>query len=147
MNISMKSRYAVRALTELARCEQIKPGKPVRLADIADSRDMPLQFLEQVFASLRRHGVVRSRRGASGGYSLARPSAQVTVLDVVAALDGVPTPAECTQGLCEQVDDCGAASIWIEAQRALEGVLGGTTIADLLGREEAMRDRAPMYHI
>ena len=147
MNISMKSRYAVRALTELARREETAPGKPVRLGDIAHSRDMPLQFLEQVFSALRRAGVVRSRRGAAGGYSLARPAAEISVLEVVAALDGVPSPAECTQGLCEQVDGCGAASVWIEAQQALATVLGGTTIGDLLAREDALRGRAPMYHI
>ena len=147
MNISMKSRYAVRALIELARYEQTSPGKPVRLGDIADKRDVPLQFLEQVFASLRRAGIVRSRRGASGGYSLARPAAEISVLDVVAALDGVPSPAECTQGLCDKVDGCGASSVWIEAQQALEDVLGGTTIGDLLAREDALRGGAPMYHI
>jgi Rrf2 family protein len=148
MNISMKSRYAVRALTELARCEQVQPGKPIRLGDIADTRDMPLQFLEQVFAALRRGGVVRSRRGAAGGYSLARPPADISVLDIVAVLDGIPSPAECTQGLCDQVEGCGASSsVWIEAQQALEKVLGGTTIADLLAREDAQRGRPPMYHI
>jgi Rrf2 family cysteine metabolism transcriptional repressor len=143
----MKSRYAVRALTELARCEQNQPGKPVRLGDIAENRDMPLQFLEQVFATLRRSGVVRSRRGAAGGYSLAKPASEITVLEVVAALDGIPSPAECTQGLCSEAEECGAASIWIEAQKALERVLGGTTIGDLLAREDALRGRAPMYHI
>jgi len=147
MNISMKSRYAVRALTELARLEQVQPGKPVRLATIADRRDMPLQFLEQVFAALRRGGVVQSRRGAAGGYSLARPAAEITVLAVVSELDGVPSPAVCTQGLCDQVQGCGASSVWIEAQQALEKVLGGTTIADLLEREDAQRTQAPMYNI
>jgi Rrf2 family protein len=147
VNISMKSRYAVRALTELARREQVDNTTPVRLGDIADSRDMPLQFLEQVFAALRRAGVVRSRRGAAGGYSLGHPASEITVLDVVAALDGVPSPAECTRGLCERIDSCGAASVWIEAQRALESVLGGTSIGDLLEREDALRERAPMYHI
>jgi len=143
----MKSRYAVRALTELARREETQPGKPVRLGDIADSRDMPLQFLEQVFAALRRGGVVRSRRGAAGGYSLAHPAAEISVLEVVAALDGVPSPAECTQGLCERIDGCGASSVWIEAQQALEKVLGGTSIGDLLAREDVLRGRAPMYQI
>ena len=147
MNISMKSRYAVRALTELARREETSPGKPVRLGDIADSRDMPLQFLEQVFSALRRGGVVRSRRGAAGGYALARPAAEISVLEVVAALDGVPSPAECTQGLCERIDGCGASSVWIEAQQALEKVLGGTAIGDRLAREDALRGRAPMYQI
>jgi Rrf2 family protein len=147
VNISMKSRYAVRALTELARREQAEPGRPVRLGDIADSGEIPVQFLEQVFAVLRRNGLVRSRRGAAGGYSLARPADDISVLDVVAPLDGVPSPAECTQGLCERVDGCGAAFIWIKAQQALEQVLGGTSIGDLLRREDALREQAPMYHI
>ena len=147
MNISMKSRYAVRALTELARYEQTQPGKPVRLGDISDRREMPLQFLEQVFASLRRAGIVRSRRGAFGGYSLGRPAAEISVLDVVVALDGVPSPAECTQGLCDRIDGCGASSVWIAAQQALEGVLGTTSIGDLLAREDALRAGATMYHI
>lgn len=147
MNISMKSRYAVRALTELARREEAEPGRPVRLGDLADRRDMPLQFLEQVFAALRRAGVVRSRRGAAGGYALAKPASEITVLDVVAALDGIPSPAECTQGLCDQIEGCGAAAVWIEAQMAIERVLSGTTIGDLLAREEALRARAPMYQI
>ena len=147
MNISMKSRYAVRALTELARREETDPGRPVRLGDIADSRDMPLQFLEQVFAALRRAGIVRSRRGAAGGYALGHPASEITIFDVVAALDGVPSPAACTQGLCESVDGCGAASVWIEAQQALEQVLVATTIDDLLAREETLRGSAPMYYI
>lgn len=143
----MKSRYAVRALTELARREQSAPGRPVRLGDLADSREMPLQFLEQVFAALRRGGVVRSRRGAAGGYSLARPAGDISVLDVVAALDGVPSPAECTQGLCDRAESCGASSVWIEAQQALEQVLSGTSIDDLLRREDALREQAPTYQI
>lgn len=147
MNISMKSRYAVRALTELARVEQSQPGKPVRLGEIAERRDIPLQFLEQVFAALRRGGIVRSRRGAAGGYVLARPADDVTVLDVVAALDGIPSPAECTQGRCHRIDRCGASSVWIEAQHALEDVLSAHTIGDLLRREEALHASAPMYHI
>ncbi len=143
----MKSRYAVRALTELARVEARQPGKPVRLGEIAERRDMPLQFLEQVFAALRRGGIVRSRRGASGGYTLARPADDVTVLDVVVALDGVPSPAECSHHGCEQVDRCGASSVWIEARQALEHVLSETTIGDLVRREDALREAAPMYHI
>ncbi len=147
LNISMKSRYAVRALTELARLERSQAGRLVRLSEVAERRGVPLQFLEQVFAALRRGGVVRSRRGASGGYTLARPADETTVLDVVVALDGVPAPAECGQGPCDQIDRCGASSVWIEAQQALEGVLAETTIGDLLRREDALGDAAPMYHI
>ena len=147
VSISMKSRYAVRALTELARRQEAHPDKPVRLADVAEMGEMPLQFLEQVFATLRRAGVVRSRRGAAGGYTLARPAGDITVLEVVAALDGALSPVECTHGLCDRAPDCGASSVWVEAEQALEQVLGSTTIGDLLAREEALRGRAPMYHI
>ncbi len=143
----MKSRYAVRALTELARRQAADVGRPVRLADIAEIGDMPLQFLEQVFAALRRAGIVHSRRGAAGGYTLARPAAEISVLEVVTALDGPLSPVECTQGLCDRVDACGASSVWIEAEQALERVLESTTIGDLLAREEALRGRSLMYHI
>jgi len=85
--------------------------------------------------------------GVAGLVALARPADDITVLDVVAALDGVPSPAECTQGRCDEVDRCGASSVWIEAQRALEVVLTATTIGDLLRRENALRESAPMYHI
>ncbi len=145
--ISMKSRYAVRALTELARRQGIELARPVRLSDIASVGDMPLQFLEQVFAALRRADIVRSRRGAAGGYTLARPADDITVLEVVTALEGALSPVECTQGLCERVTKCGAASVWIDAQRALEDVLGKTSIGDLLAREEALRGQASMYYI
>jgi Rrf2 family protein len=143
----MKSRYAVRALTELARRQETQPSRPVRLADVAEAGDMPLQFLEQVFAALRRANIVTSRRGAAGGFALARPAAAVTVLEVVSALDGPLSPVECTQGLCDRVDTCGASSVWIEAERAVEAVLATTTIADLLAREEALRGHGLMYHI
>jgi Rrf2 family protein len=147
MNISAKSRYAVRALVELAERAEVDPARPVRLTDIAGGREIPLQFLEQLFSSLRRAGVLRSRRGASGGYFFARPPEDVTVLDVVEALDGLVTPATCTQGECERLDGCGAASVWIEAKDAVEQVLGSCTIADLCERERRVRDRSAMYYI
>jgi Rrf2 family cysteine metabolism transcriptional repressor len=148
MTISSKSRYAVRALVELAQREdQIAPEKAVPLAELAARRAMPLQCLEQLFAVLRRAGIVRSRRGAAGGYRLARPPADVTVLDVVAALDGLPTPADCTQGLCDSVEACGAASVWIEAQQASERVLARTTLAELLERERNARGQTWVYSI
>jgi Rrf2 family transcriptional regulator, iron-sulfur cluster assembly transcription factor len=149
MTISAKSKYAVRALVELADRTDGATTVPVRLTEIAAARQIPLQFLEQVFAVLRRAGVVQSRRGARGGYVFARPPSEVTVLQVVVALDGPPAPALCTQGDCERSDDCGAASVWLEAKEALESVLEGTTIDDLVERERSSRarPRKVMYHI
>ena len=147
MNISAKSKYAVRALVELAERTEADPGRVVRLNDIATGRGIPLQFLEQLFAALRRAGIVKSRRGASGGYQFARPPAQVTVLEVVETLDGLVSPAVCTQGECERLEECGPAAVWLEAKLALEQVLRETTIADLADRELARAPREAMYYI
>jgi Rrf2 family protein len=147
VNISAKSKYAVRALVELAERAEAAPGRPVRLSDIAETRDIPPQFLEQLFSSLRRSGLLRSHRGASGGFSFARRPEEITVLEVVEALDGLLSPATCTQGECDRLDGCGAAGVWIEAKHALEEVLRRTTIAGLLERERRARARPAMYYI
>jgi Rrf2 family protein len=149
VTISAKSRYAVRALVELAERSSANGGRPVRLTDIATSRGIPPQFLEQVFAALRRAGVLRSRRGANGGYTFAREPQSVTVLDVVTVLDGFEGPAACTTGECLEAQACGAASVWAETRAAMERVLRTTTIAVLADRERraAATTGAVMYHI
>ena len=148
MNISMKSRYAVRALTELAR---VRADAARQAGAAGRHRRAPRHAAPVPGAGVRgaapRRASCAAGAAPSGGYSLARPADEITVLDVVAALDGVPSPAECTQGLCDEVDGCGASSVWIEAQQALEDVLTATTIGDLLRREDALRAAAPMYHI
>jgi Rrf2 family transcriptional regulator, cysteine metabolism repressor len=129
LSITTKSPYAVRALTELARSGA---AGPVPIADLARRREIPVQFLEQLFASLRRAGVLRSQRGVKGGYSFAREPSEVTVLDVVELLDG-PLGAH-------------AESVFAEAAAAARAILQDTTIADLVEREN--RDAgAHMYYI
>ncbi len=129
LSITTKSPYAVRALTELARSGD---AAPVPIGELARRRDVPVQFLEQLFASLRRAGLLRSQRGVKGGYSFARRPADITVLEVVELLDG-PVGA-------------GAEGLFAEAAAAARAVLGGTSIADVLEREN--RDAgAHMYYI
>jgi Rrf2 family protein len=129
--ITTKSRYAVSALAELARHGA---GGPVPINEIARRREIPVQFLESLFGTLRRAGVLQSQRGAKGGYSFARPPDEVTVLEVVEALDGeLGAGAAATGGL------------WAEAAAALRGVLGEISIADAAEREA--RTAAPMYYI
>ena len=130
--ITSKAPYAVRALTELARRDS---SDPVPIGEIAKAREIPVQFLEGLFATLRRSGVLHSQRGVKGGYLFARPPAEITVLEVVELLEG------------DLGQDAGqAGQIWVEAVGAVRGVLGGTTIADVVEREE--RDAAaPMYYI
>jgi Rrf2 family protein len=130
--ITTKSPYAVRALTELAR--RGAPA-PVPIGEIARARDIPVQFLEGLFATLRRAGILQSQRGVKGGYSFARPPEQVTVLDVVELLEG------------ELGTDAAASGpVWTEAVDAVKSVLSGTTIAAVAERE-AQAATAPMYYI
>jgi Rrf2 family transcriptional regulator, cysteine metabolism repressor len=130
--ITTKSPYAVRALTELARRRQ---ASPVPIGEIARAREIPVQFLEGLFATLRRAGILQSQRGVKGGYSFARPPSEITVLEVVELLEG------------ELGTDAAAnGAVWTDAVDAVRGVLGGATIADVAERE-AQTGAAPMYYI
>jgi len=129
LSITTKSPYAVQALTELGR---IGDGGPVPIAELSRRREIPIQFLEQLFAVLRRAGFVRSFRGVKGGYAFARDPAEITVLDVVELLDG-PVGAE-------------AGGIFADAAAAVREVLGAVTLAELIEREQRESGRT-MYHI
>ena len=130
--ITSKSPYALSALVELARTGG---SAPVPIGEIAKRRGIPVQFLESLFATLRRAGILQSQRGVRGGYSFARSPAEITVLEVVELLEG------------ELGGDAGpAGTIWREAVDAVRAVLGGATIADIAERE-ARAAGAVMYHI
>ena len=88
ITITSKSRYAVLALAELARQGAVPGGQPVPIAELARRRDIPLQFLEQLFATLRRGGLLQSQRGVKGGYSFVQDPGEVTVLKIVQLLEG-----------------------------------------------------------
>lgn len=129
ISITSKSPYAVLALAELARTGG---SDPVPIGELARRREVPVQFLEQLFAVLRRAGVISSQRGVKGGYRFARPPEEVTVLEVVELLDG-PLGRD-------------SEGVFGDAAQAARRVLEGTTIADVLERE--MREAgAAMYHI
>ena len=130
--ITTKSPYAVRALAELARRGQ---STPVPIGEIARARDIPVQFLEGLFATLRRAGILQSQRGVKGGYTFARPPSEITVLEVVELLEG------------ELGSDASAnGPVWTDAVGAVKAVLGGSTIAEVAERE-SQNAGAPMYYI
>jgi Rrf2 family cysteine metabolism transcriptional repressor len=130
--ITTKAPYAVRALAELARRGN---AAPVPIGEIARARDIPVQFLEGLFAALRRAGILHSQRGVKGGYTFARPPADVTVLEVVELLEG------------ELGTDAAASGPpWTEAVDAVRSVLTAATIADVAERE-AQAAGAAMYYI
>ncbi len=129
LSISTKSPYALSALVELHRRGE---SGPVPIAELARRRQIPAQFLEQLFAILRRAGILRSQRGVKGGYSFARPAVELTVLELVELLDG-PVGA-------------GATGVFADAAQAVREVLATSTIADV-AEAEARAAGAAMYHI
>jgi len=130
MKISAKAEYAVRAAVELAAASGDKPVKAERLAT---AQDIPLNFLENNLGELRHAGVVRSQRGAEGGFRLARPAEEVTIADVIRAVDG--PLASVRGGPPEQVTYSGAAepltNVWIAVRASLRTVLERVTLAEL----------------
>jgi Rrf2 family protein len=130
VRISAKADYAVRVAAELATAP---PGESVKGEQLARAQGMPLKFLENILGSLRTAGLVSSRRGAAGGYLLARPPEEVTVADVIRAVDG---PLGAVRGEPpEAFDYPGPASrlvdVYIAARAALRSVLENVTLADL----------------
>ncbi len=129
LSITTKSPYALKALSELGRSGD---AGPVPIGELARRRDVPVQFLEQLFATLRRAGVLKSQRGVKGGYTFARPPAEITVLEVVELLDG-PLGRD-------------AEGIFADAAAAARSILARTTIADVVERE-AREAGVAMYYI
>jgi Rrf2 family transcriptional regulator, cysteine metabolism repressor len=129
ISITTKSPYALRALVELHR---LGDSTPVPIAELARRGGIPVQFLEQLFATLRRAGLLRSQRGVKGGYSFQRPADEITVLELVELLDGAVGQ--------------GATGVFAAAAEAARSVLSDSTIADV-AEAEARAAGSPMYHI
>ena len=131
MRITAKADYAVRAAAELAAAE---PGGALMKGEqLARSQSIPQNFLENILTELRRAGIVRTRRGADGGYQLARPAAEITVADVLRAVEG---PLAAVQGnRPESLEYTGAAAhlpeVWVALRANLRSVLEHVTLADL----------------
>ena len=140
MMFSTKAEYGVRVMVELAR----RSGdEPIPLAEVAANDGLPLAYLEHLVARLRKAGLVDSRRGARGGYLLARPAEEITMAEVVAALEGSIAPIECiTEGtdgslVCarEAADDdrvCATKLLWTRVRGSIVRTLEDTTLSDLV---------------
>jgi Rrf2 family protein len=131
MRVSAKTDYALRAAVELAAAAE--SGQPVKGERLATSQSIPLRFLENILLQLRNAGIVESRRGAEGGYKLARPPEEVTLADVIRAIDG---PLAGVSGQRPETLDFKGTSeplrdVWIAVRASLRGVLEGVTLADV----------------
>ncbi len=130
MRVSAKADYAVRAAVELASAGE----GPTKGEKLAEAQDIPLQFLEHILLELKHSGIVRARRGAKGGYWLARPADEVTVAEVVRAVEGpianvqsMPPEAIEYRGSAEHLQE-----VWIAVRASLRSVLEVVTLADLV---------------
>jgi len=133
MRVSAKADYAVRAAAELAAAK----GDPIKGERLADSQDIPLQFLEHILLELKHHGIVRARRGAKGGYWLAKPADTVTIADVVRAVEGPIAHVQSSPP--EAIEYRGNArhlqEVWIAVRASLRQVVEQVTLADLVSGE------------
>jgi Rrf2 family transcriptional regulator, iron-sulfur cluster assembly transcription factor len=132
MKLTTKGRYAVTAMLDVA----MHSGRgPVPLNDVAERQHLSLSYLEQLFARLRKHGLVRSSRGPGGGYRLSRHPAEISVADVVLAVDEPVDVTRCG-GLvnCNQDSRCLTHDLWVELSRQVYDFLSSRSLADVLQR-------------
>jgi Rrf2 family transcriptional regulator, cysteine metabolism repressor len=133
MNISQKCQYALRATFELAKRSS---EKPVSSVEIAKKQAIPPRFLESILAQLKQAGLVQSRRGASGGYVLALPAAEITVGDIIRRIDGPLDPVRCIAGssgkACPLLGNCAFEGLWERSKNAVSEVYDSTTLDDLV---------------
>ena len=120
MNISVKSEYALQAIFDLA---QQPPGEPVKIADIARRQKIPQKFLELILSSLKQGGFVESRRGAEGGYKLAKPADQITIGEVLRFAEDTKKARKFANSPFND--------IWKRVDEAVSSILDKTTFADL----------------
>jgi len=141
MRLTAKSEYGVLAMIDLA-CTY--GSGPVSAREIAERRQIPPRFLEQLFVALRRGGIVSAVRGAKGGFVLTREPTQITVLEIVEALDGPVETSVCDSERdagCTRSGACAAAPIWAKATKALRDVFATTSLAELAGNQQRMDSR------
>lgn len=134
MRVSTRGRYGVRAMLDLA----LNYGKgPVPLKNVAKRQEISVKYLDQLLLSLKLVGLVRSIRGAHGGYVLAKPPSQIKLSEVIRTLEGSIAPVECLDdpGICNRVSFCATRDIWEEIRQAIDNVLESITLQDLAERQ------------
>jgi Rrf2 family protein len=140
MKISTKGDYATRALQDLAL--HYEEG-PVPVEAIAGRQNLPVRYLEQLLLTLKRAGLLMSKRGVNGGYYLAKPPREITLGQIVRAVDGPTVPIFCVadapREYCQQESVCALRDVWLEVRDAVSAIVDHVTLADLC---ERVRTRA-----
>ena len=135
MKLSTRSRYGIHAMYDLARCG---PGEPQSIKAISERQGIPEAYLEQLIGPLRRGGLVRSVRGAQGGYLLARPPEEITVGQVIRALEGELNLVDCLSGedACGKACSCATRVVWKKLRDGLNRIVDGITLQDMIDDNE-----------
>lgn len=132
MKLTSKGRYAVTAMLDVAIHAA---SGPVPLADISERQDISLSYLEQLFSKLRKNGLVTSVRGPGGGYRLGRCSAQISIVDVIGAVDESINATRCEgKADCQGGSKCLTHSLWSDLSERIEGFLQAISLAELVSK-------------
>lgn len=148
MKISSKGRYGVRALIDLATHGE--EHTPVYLSDIAKRQGISDKYLEHIFASLHKAGLVKALRGRKGGYLLNKLPGDITLNDIMTVLEGACNLVDCASdtSVCPKTEICATREIWIMLGNKIEEMLKGVTLAKLAERQKEKIDKeAIMYNI
>jgi Rrf2 family protein len=140
MRLTARSEYGMLALIDLA---EAYGERPLSVREMAEERDLPTPFLEQLFAALRRAGLVTGIRGPHGGFTLARDPKSITALDIVEALEGEVAPTVCAQqGACDRSDSCAASSPCTDVATSVRETLALWDLAKLADRQRELAAHA-----
>ncbi|EQB87183.1 Rrf2 family protein [Clostridium punense] len=130
MKLSTKGRYGVKAMVDLA----INYGKdPISIKSISERQNISEYYLEQLFSSLRKSGLIKSIRGASGGYILGKEPKEITVYEVLEVLEGPIEISNCLEeGSCNNIDCCATRTVWKKIKESIDSVTTAITLQDIV---------------
>jgi Rrf2 family transcriptional regulator, cysteine metabolism repressor len=144
MNVSTKGRYALRALTHLAVSYAGGGNSPVSIKEISGKERISGRYLENIFVSLRKSGIVKSVKGEKGGFTLAAAPSEISVFDVLKAVEKETAPTKCSADLkfCGNAEKCGIRGVWVRLDKLQAGFLKKTTLEEVTGTHTAMNKRS-----
>jgi Rrf2 family protein len=145
VELSCKSEYAILALLEMAT--HYENGEPMQIRQIATQQNIPDRYLEQLLATLRRGGIVKSQRGSKGGYLLAREPWKISVFDILECLEGLDVKTKEDDNNPKSVDSGIVEEIWLEACQAANSILQKYSLQDLCEQRDLRRQLDIMYYI
>lgn len=149
MKLSTKGRYGVRAMFDLA---MYSGEEAIPLKSVAQREQISEKYLEHLFASLKKAGLIHSIRGAQGGYRLARPAEEITLGDIIRVLEGPVAPTDCVvKGSagekCDRASECVMRNVWSRLSDEINAILDSITLADIVVEQRKLSGEGYMYYI